>query len=135
MCSLTYIFLAASATEVRSASRSTATICPRIDSFAWAALREKSHLSRKDRFQNLGRSEAYDWIKELDVMSALQPQTVMPGHSLSGAKQDASQFAYRQAYLGRYEAELQKAAKSPALIAAMKSASPTPVFPSRSTSE
>jgi len=69
-----------------------------------------------------GSQERADWIKKLDVMSALQPQTVIPGHSLSGQKRDASQIAYTQAYLRRYEAELQKATNASALIAAMKSA-------------
>ena len=68
--------------------------------------------------------ERAGWIKKLDVMSALQPQTVIPGHSLLGQKQDASQIAYTQAYLRRYEAELPKAPNSSALIVAMKSAYP-----------
>jgi hypothetical protein len=41
-----------------------------------------------------------------------------------GAKQDASQIAWSQAYLVRYEQELPKAANSAALIGAMKQAYP-----------
>jgi hypothetical protein len=49
---------------------------------------------------------------------------VIPGHSLPGQKQDASQITYSQAYLARFEAELPKATNSGALIEAMKKAYP-----------
>jgi glyoxylase-like metal-dependent hydrolase (beta-lactamase superfamily II) len=64
------------------------------------------------------------WVKKLGEMAALQPQTVIPGHALPGEKQDASQIAYTQAYLTRFEAELPKAANSAALIDALKAAYP-----------
>lgn len=64
------------------------------------------------------------WVKKLDGMAALKPQTVIPGHSLPGEKQDASQITYTQAYLARFEAELAKASNSAALIDAMKAAYP-----------
>ena len=68
--------------------------------------------------------ERADWLKKLDAMAALQPQTVIPGHSLPAQKQDASLFAYTRAYLTRFESELPKAANSAALIDTMKSAYP-----------
>ena len=57
-------------------------------------------------------------------MAALQATTVVPGHMLPGQKQDASQLAYTQSYLSRFESELAKAPNSTALIEAMKSAYP-----------
>lgn len=68
--------------------------------------------------------ERADWAKKLGAMAALQPATVIPGHSLPGTKQDASQITWSQAYLARYEQELPKAANSGALIDAMKKAYP-----------
>jgi glyoxylase-like metal-dependent hydrolase (beta-lactamase superfamily II) len=68
--------------------------------------------------------ERADWSKKLGTMAALKPLTVIPGHSLPGAPRDASQLAWSQAYLTRYETELAKAADSTALIQAMKTAYP-----------
>jgi glyoxylase-like metal-dependent hydrolase (beta-lactamase superfamily II) len=68
--------------------------------------------------------ERADWIKKLDGMLALQPQTVIPGHSLPGENRNASQIAYTKAYLARFEVELSKAANAAALIEAMKGAYP-----------
>ena len=51
---------------------------------------------------------------------------MIPGHSLPGQKHDASQLAWSQAYLARFEQELPKAANSAALIEAMKRAYPEP---------
>jgi glyoxylase-like metal-dependent hydrolase (beta-lactamase superfamily II) len=68
--------------------------------------------------------ERADWIKKLDAMAALQPQTVIPGHAFPGEKQDASQLAYTKSYLARFETELSKASGSAALIEAMKAAYP-----------
>lgn len=65
-----------------------------------------------------------DWGARLARMAALDPATVIPGHSLPGQKQDLSQIAWNQAYLVRYEQELPKAANSGALIDAMKKAYP-----------
>lgn len=69
--------------------------------------------------------ERADWKKKLDAMAALQAVTVIPGHSLAGASHDASQIAWSQAYLARFESELPKAANSAELINTMKSAYPT----------
>ena len=68
--------------------------------------------------------ERADWSRKLGTMAALQPATVIPGHSFPGQKNDASQIAWSQAYLARYEQELPKAANSAALIDAMKKAYP-----------
>ena len=65
-----------------------------------------------------------EWNRKLGTMAALHPSTVVPGHMLPGQKQDASQLAYTQSYLTRFEAELAKAPNSAALIEAMKSAYP-----------
>src|SRR3954471_1822588 len=46
------------------------------------------------------------WGKKLDGMLALQPQTVIPGHSLPGEKQVASSISFTKAYLARFELEL-----------------------------
>ena len=68
--------------------------------------------------------ERGDWSSKLGAMAALQPATVVPGHMLPAQKQDASQIAYTQAYLARFESELAKAPNSVTLIEAMKSAYP-----------
>ena len=68
--------------------------------------------------------ERADWAKKLGAMAALQPARVIPGHSAAGAKQDASQIGWSQAYLARFEQELPKAANSGVLIDGMKQAYP-----------
>ena len=68
--------------------------------------------------------ERGDWNRKLGTMAALRPATVVPGHMLPGQSQDASQLAYTQSYLTRFELELAKAPNSAALIEAMKSAYP-----------
>jgi len=68
--------------------------------------------------------ERADWSRKLGAMAALNPAVVVPGHALPGQKHDASQIAWSQAYLARFEAELPKAANSAALIEAMKKAYP-----------
>lgn len=68
--------------------------------------------------------ERADWARKLGTMAALQPTMVIPGHSLPGQKHDASQLAWSQAYLARFEQELPKASNSAALIEAMKRAYP-----------
>lgn len=68
--------------------------------------------------------ERAEWMRKLGEMATLQPQTVVPGHALPGEKQDASQIAYTQSYLARFETASAKAANSAALIDAMKAAYP-----------
>ncbi len=68
--------------------------------------------------------ERLDWARKLGTMAALNPSTVIPGHSLPGQKHDASQIAWSQAYLARFEQALPQAANSAALIQTMKQAYP-----------
>jgi glyoxylase-like metal-dependent hydrolase (beta-lactamase superfamily II) len=65
-------------------------------------------------------AERAAWEKKLAGIAALNPQAVIPGHALPGQKHDASQIAYSQAYLQRFEQELGKASNSGQLIEAMK---------------
>ena len=69
-------------------------------------------------------SERAAWQAKLDAIAALQPERVVPGHSLPGEKQDLSQVAYTRAYLQRFESELGKAPDAAALIGSMKAAYP-----------
>lgn len=69
-------------------------------------------------------AERAAWIKKLEGIAALQPETVIAGHAFPGEKPDLSQIAYTQAYLNRFEVELPKAPDSASLIAAMKNAYP-----------
>jgi glyoxylase-like metal-dependent hydrolase (beta-lactamase superfamily II) len=69
-------------------------------------------------------AERTAWSSKLSKMAALNPATVVPGHSWPGQKHDASQITYSQAYLARFESDLGKAADSAALIGAMKKAYP-----------
>lgn len=68
--------------------------------------------------------ERADWSRKLGTMAALKPAVVIPGHSLPGQPHDASQLAWSQAYLARFETELPKASTSTALIDAMTAAYP-----------
>lgn len=68
--------------------------------------------------------ERADWAGKLGTMAALNPATVIAGHGLPGSSRDASQIAWSQAYLARFEQELRGAAGSAALIEAMKKAYP-----------
>ena len=70
------------------------------------------------------QQERADWGRKLAAMAALQPLTVIPGHSLPGTPRDVSQIRWSQAYLARFDTELAKAAHGAALIEAMKSAYP-----------
>lgn len=69
-------------------------------------------------------AERQAWSQKLAGMAALNPATVIPGHSQPGQPQDASLIAYSQAYLARFEAELPKAQNSAALIDVLKQAYP-----------
>lgn len=68
--------------------------------------------------------ERTEWSRTLGAMAALQPTTVIPGHSAPGQKPDAAQLAWSQDYLARFELELARAAHSAELITAMKQAYP-----------
>lgn len=69
-------------------------------------------------------AERAAWVEKLDDIAALNPTTVVPGHSLPDLPQDASQLAYTQDYLQRFETELTHADDSAALIEAMQDAYP-----------
>ena len=69
-------------------------------------------------------AERKAWAEKLDAIAALNPATVVPGHSLPDLPQDASQVTYTQDYLQRFETELAKADDSAALIEAMQDAYP-----------
>ncbi|PMR72158.1 MBL fold metallo-hydrolase [Halomonas heilongjiangensis] len=69
-------------------------------------------------------AERAAWVEKLDDIAALNPTTVVPGHSLPELPQDASQLAYTQDYLQRFETELTHADDSAALIEAMQDAYP-----------
>jgi len=59
------------------------------------------------------------WVKALDEMAARQPGIVVAGHMAPGSPTDASAIAYTRDYLLAFEEEVNKAADSAALIAAM----------------
>ncbi|MGR2738124.1 MBL fold metallo-hydrolase [Billgrantia sp. Q4P2] len=69
-------------------------------------------------------AERTAWVEKLDDIAALNPAIVIPGHSLPGLPQDASQVAYTKDYLQRFETELAQAEDSAALIEAMQEAYP-----------
>jgi len=69
-------------------------------------------------------AERKAWAAKLAQMAALQPQRVIPGHSLPGQAQDLSAIRWSQDYLARFEAELPQAANSSALIERLRSAYP-----------
>jgi hypothetical protein len=58
-------------------------------------------------------------VKALDEMAARQPGIVVAGHMAPGSPTDASAIAYTRDYLLAFEEEVNKAADSAALIAAM----------------
>jgi|SRR5450631_4241296 len=64
------------------------------------------------------------WLSSLDALTARAPQVVIPGHLADGAATDASAIAYTREYLLAFEAELEHAADSAALTAAMKARYP-----------
>jgi glyoxylase-like metal-dependent hydrolase (beta-lactamase superfamily II) len=68
--------------------------------------------------------ERGEWLHQLATIKALQPQTVIPGHSLAGEPRDVSAITYTSSYLTHFEAELAKAPNAAALINAMKAAYP-----------
>jgi glyoxylase-like metal-dependent hydrolase (beta-lactamase superfamily II) len=64
-----------------------------------------------------GQREA--WGKNLEAISALQPEIVVAGHAAMGAATDRSAIEYTRDYLLAFEEELAKTADSRALHAAM----------------
>jgi glyoxylase-like metal-dependent hydrolase (beta-lactamase superfamily II) len=68
--------------------------------------------------------ERAEWVKKLDGILALKPQTVIAGHSLPNEPRGTGQIEHTKTYLARFEAELAKASNAAALIEAMKAAYP-----------
>ncbi|MFI3310088.1 MBL fold metallo-hydrolase [Ewingella allii] len=60
------------------------------------------------------------WIATLDQITALQPTTVVPGHSLPGAAQTLKSVEFTKQYLQTLEKELPKAKNAEGLVKAMK---------------
>ncbi|WP_027857701.1 MBL fold metallo-hydrolase [Marinobacterium jannaschii] len=60
------------------------------------------------------------WVKILEGIEKLQPETVIPGHSAANADTGLAAVSYSKKYLQRYESELHKAADSGALINRMQ---------------
>ncbi len=69
-------------------------------------------------------AERAAWAHKLAQMAALQPQRVIPGHSLPGQAQDLSAIRWSQDYLARFEAELPQAANGAALTERLRDAYP-----------
>ncbi|MFO1251157.1 MAG: MBL fold metallo-hydrolase [Inhella sp.] len=69
-------------------------------------------------------AERAAWAQKLAQMAALQPQRVIPGHSLPGQAQDLTAIRWSQDYLARFETELPQAANSAALIERLRAAYP-----------
>ena len=61
-----------------------------------------------------------DWVKTLDGIAALKPDTVVPGHFKPGSSYTPESIAFTRNYVLTFEAEAAKAANSAALIAAMQ---------------
>lgn len=61
-----------------------------------------------------------DWVKTLDGIAALKPDTVVPGHFKPGSAYGPDSIAFTRNYVLTFEAEAARAANSAALIAAMQ---------------
>ena len=59
------------------------------------------------------------WLKNLELISAREPEIVVAGHLAVGAATDHSAIEYTRDYLRAFEEELSKAADSAALHVAM----------------
>lgn len=69
-------------------------------------------------------AERAAWIAQLDDMTALKPELVVPGHMKSGAKVDASAIIFTKDYLQTFEKNLAASKNSAELINAMKQSYP-----------
>lgn len=70
-------------------------------------------------------AERQAWIAQLDEMTALQPQIVVPGHMAAGSRLDASAIAYTKDYLQSFEKNAAAAKNSAELIQSMQKAYPS----------
>ena len=60
------------------------------------------------------------WIKTLDRLEAMAPQTVVPGHYRAGTPMDASAIRYTRDYLQAFDQAAASAANGTELIAALR---------------
>lgn len=61
-----------------------------------------------------------EWVRILERIEALQPATVVPGHSAAADKGGLDAVRYSKTYLQRHESELARAANAAELIATMQ---------------
>jgi glyoxylase-like metal-dependent hydrolase (beta-lactamase superfamily II) len=66
------------------------------------------------------KAERAAWVKTLDRIEALKPATVIPGHARDLGQSGLEAVRYTRTYLQRFEAELDKAPDSAALVDSMK---------------
>ena len=69
-------------------------------------------------------AERAAWIAQLDEMSALKPELVVPGHMSAGTKVDASAITFTKNYLQTFEKNLASSKDGTSLISAMKQSYP-----------
>ncbi len=69
-------------------------------------------------------AERAAWIAQLDEMTALKPELVVPGHMSAGTSVDVSTISFTKNYLQTFEKNLATSKDSTALIQAMKQSYP-----------
>jgi glyoxylase-like metal-dependent hydrolase (beta-lactamase superfamily II) len=69
-------------------------------------------------------AERAAWVAQLDEMTALRPDLVVPGHMKAGSSLDASAIGFTRDYLQTFEKNLATSKNSAELIDAMKKAYP-----------
>lgn len=69
-------------------------------------------------------AERAAWVAQLDEMTALRPDLVVPGHMKAGSSLDASAIGFTRDYLRTFEKNLATSKNSAELIDAMKKAYP-----------
>ncbi len=69
-------------------------------------------------------AERAAWMAQLDEMTALKPELVVPGHMTASTKVDTSAIAFTKDYLQSFEKNLASSKDGAALIDAMKKAYP-----------
>lgn len=65
-----------------------------------------------------------NWLQTLDLMSELQPETVIPGHYLPDSSKDVNSIAFIRQYVEDFTSAQNQATDSQALIATMKTSYP-----------
>jgi hypothetical protein len=61
-----------------------------------------------------------EWLKTLDQIAALQPAVVIPGHQVSGAKNDLSALEFMKKYMQDWDTGVAAAKNADDLRARMK---------------